>query len=204
MESGIYQIMNIIDNKKYIGSATSLYSRRIRHFYDLENNIHGNRYLQRAYNKYGKKSFKFKILLFCDKQNLIFYEQRAINAFKREELYNICLVAGSSLGIKHSEETKRKKSETQSKENHPMWGKHHSEESKRKISLSHIGKTPWNKNKHHSEETKEKIRQKAINRRRVFCQFCNKKISPGNFKRWHGEKCKKFIITEYKITMEDK
>lgn len=38
-----------------------------------------------------------------------------------------------------------------------MLGKSHSEETKRKISESEKGKTSWNKGKHHSEEVKRKM-----------------------------------------------
>lgn len=43
-----------------------------------------------------------------------------------------------------------------------MKGKHHSEESRRKLSESHKGKTTWNKGKHISEETKAKLSKANI------------------------------------------
>ena len=43
-------------------------------------------------------------------------------------------------GKHHSLETKRKISEANKGENHPLYGKHHSEESKRKMSEAHKGK----------------------------------------------------------------
>lgn len=52
-----------------------------------------------------------------------------------------------SLGTKHSEETRKKMSDSRSGERHPMWGKNHSEESKLKISLSKKGTPAWNKGK---------------------------------------------------------
>lgn len=60
--SGIYGILNIINNKIYIGSSKNISSRLSRHFYDLNRNNHHNQYLQNAYNKYGKESFQ-KIIL---------------------------------------------------------------------------------------------------------------------------------------------
>ena len=56
----------------------------------------------------------------------------------------------SIFGKHHSEETKKKMSETRKGEKHPFYGKHHSEESRRKMSEVRKGK-------HHSEETKRKM-----------------------------------------------
>lgn len=42
---GIYQIINIIDGKRYIGSSNNLHKRRLRHFWMLKNNRHTNYHL---------------------------------------------------------------------------------------------------------------------------------------------------------------
>ena len=57
-----------------------------------------------------------------------------------------------------SEETRRKMSEVQKGEKHPMYGKHHTAETKRKMSESQSGVKNHNFGKHHSEQIKEKIR----------------------------------------------
>ena len=36
MKSGIYKITNLLDKKVYIGSSTSLYTRRANHFYSCK------------------------------------------------------------------------------------------------------------------------------------------------------------------------
>ena len=61
------------------------------------------------------------------------------------------------LGIKLSEETKRKIGEAELGEKHHYYGKHRSEEHKRKISEGHKGKVSSFKGKHHSEESKQKL-----------------------------------------------
>ncbi|MHA1342378.1 MAG: GIY-YIG nuclease family protein [Promethearchaeota archaeon] len=68
LNSGIYQILNKINNKIYIGSAVDLKQRKNSHFNTLDKNKHWNKYLQRSYNKYGKENFKFQILLYCNKK----------------------------------------------------------------------------------------------------------------------------------------
>jgi group I intron endonuclease len=107
-QTGIYKIENILNGKKYIGSATDLRARQILHWRQLEKEIHHSRRLQRAWNKYGPDNFQFHIILICDKQNLICYEQLIIDLYlsaNKKYGYNICPIAGSALGIKRSEET---------------------------------------------------------------------------------------------------
>lgn len=104
--SGIYKITNLINSKVYIGSATCLYTRFYNHKKDLKNNKHCNQHLQNSVNKYNLDNFEFSIIEICDKKELATKEQFYIDSIKPE--YNICKVARSSLGYKHSEETKTK------------------------------------------------------------------------------------------------
>lgn len=104
---GIYQIVNKVNQKKYIGSSIRLQGRRKRHFSELNCNIHHSQALQRAYNKYGKDNFNFFILEYCEVENLLEREQYYLDNLKPE--YNICKIAGNCLGTKNSEETIQKK-----------------------------------------------------------------------------------------------
>jgi group I intron endonuclease len=104
--SGIYQITNNINQRIYIGSAVNIKKRWYQHSSDLRLNRHYSLYLQRSYNKYGAKSFSYSILCLCPKEDLIKMEQFFIDTLKPE--YNISKTAGSCLGLKASEETKRK------------------------------------------------------------------------------------------------
>jgi len=61
-KSGIYKIINVVNNKFYVGSAVDLRKRKTRHFCELRNNRHNNRHLQAAWNKYGEKAFTFVIV----------------------------------------------------------------------------------------------------------------------------------------------
>lgn len=107
MKGGIYQIVNIVTNDAYIGSAINLKNRKARHSRDLKANKHHNILLQRAVNKYGIKNFKFRVIEYVANEGiLIEKEQLYINTLN--PAYNICRIAGSTLGRATTEETKVK------------------------------------------------------------------------------------------------
>ena len=158
--TGIYQIRNILDNKRYIGSAQDFKHREANHFYYLRQGTHHSDYLQNAYNKYGNDAFVFEILLFnINKEKLVYLEQAFIDCLQPE--YNIAPKAGSLLGMpktdehkqklresllghKVGQETRKKISETLKGRyvgsKHPMFGKRHTEEARAKISKAHKGR----------------------------------------------------------------
>jgi group I intron endonuclease len=92
----------------YIGSATNLKNRWSRHKSDLIKKRHHNVHLQRAWDNYGEHAFQFLILEeIYEAQDLIIKEQHYIDLHKSYDPqfgYNICPIAGSSLGIVHSKE----------------------------------------------------------------------------------------------------
>lgn len=142
MTIGVYQIE--VNGKIYIGSASQSISRRwSNHLTELRRGVHGNSRLQRAFNKYGEENFKFSIIEIVENpQDCIFVEQKYIDEFHPE--LNICLIARSSLGIKRSNETKRKIGNASR-------GRRHTEETKKKISDTIKLMPPM------SKETREKL-----------------------------------------------
>ena len=109
--SGVYKIQSKVKPERvYIGSAVSIPERWGNHLYRLARNDHHSIKLQRHYNKYGKNDLVFSIIVGCDKDDLIVTEQFYIDAYN--PWFNICSKAGSLLGFKHSEETKKKMSES--------------------------------------------------------------------------------------------
>lgn len=139
-KSGIYRIRNLINNKFYIGSAINLNKRKNQHFHYLRKNKHHNKPLQNSFNKYDEKSFIFEVMCYCYKEDLVTNEQFYIDKYKPQ--YNICKIAGSSLGRKPTEETIIKMKISHSKRNCK-----HSKETKFKISLSNKGKIISSKQK---------------------------------------------------------
>lgn len=61
-QKGIYQILNLINNKCYIGQSVDIKNRIYNHFGNLRANIHHNSHLQSSFNKYGEEHFKVNIL----------------------------------------------------------------------------------------------------------------------------------------------
>lgn len=116
--SGVYAIINIINGGIYVGSAIRIFGRRTDHFRDLLNQKHKTPKLQNAYNKYGVDAFRFVILSFIDNptvSDLRKKEQYFIDYFGIKNVYNTNPASDSWLGRKHSEESKKKMSEAQTK-----------------------------------------------------------------------------------------
>lgn len=93
MNSGIYQIRNVIDDNIYLGRTVNFKKRWNQHRHDLQKNCHSNRYLQNAWNKHGEENFVFEVLeRFSNKSFLIRLEQYYIDNLEPE--YNMCPTAG--------------------------------------------------------------------------------------------------------------
>ena len=113
--SGIYVIINISNNKIYVGSSVNIKKRINRHFNELRKNRHCNKDLQNSWNKNGEKMFINEVLEEVENHNeLVKREQYYIdmkNASKLTFGYNLCSKAYNSLGYRHTKETKEKMSE---------------------------------------------------------------------------------------------
>lgn len=76
---GIYRIKNLSNNKCYYGSSKEIEKRLKRHRKELNNNIHINCILQRAWNKYGENNFLFELIEECDIDVLLETEQKYLD-----------------------------------------------------------------------------------------------------------------------------
>lgn len=103
---GIYEIVNIQNQKRYVGSAVDFDHRWKEHRKFLRAEKHHSPHLQRAWNKHGADAFEFRVIRFCEPDRLIAEEQAEFDRCKPE--YNICPNAGSTLGRRHSAQTRRK------------------------------------------------------------------------------------------------
>jgi len=105
-KSGIYRWVNVVNNKSYIGSSINL-GRRFKEYYNYKHisEVKRNFPIHNALLKYGYYSFKLEILEYCESSVLIKREQYYLDNLKPE--YNVLKIAGSMLGFKHSEFTKK-------------------------------------------------------------------------------------------------
>lgn len=105
MKSGIYKIVNILNGKFYVGSSKNIEVRWGKHLQKLRSNKHPNIHLQRSYNK-DSSAFIIEVIELCNVDDLIAREQYWIDTLNPH--YNICKIAGNSIGVKRSEGTKQK------------------------------------------------------------------------------------------------
>lgn len=129
MNSGIYAIINIETNAKYIGQAFDVLARIKDHKLRLKRGA-DVKYLQAAYDKYGEDKFKYEVLEYCEKDKLDILEQQYIKQFKSNiKPYGYNLTSGGQ-GSRHlvwTEESRKKLSESRK-------GKPLSNETKQKLS----------------------------------------------------------------------
>lgn len=164
--SGIYKIQSKIKPERiYIGSAKDTKQRQRHHLCYLRTNKHRNTKLQNHYNKYKESDLIFSVILGCNIEDLIIHEQYFIDAIN--PWFNICKVAGSSLGRKHSIESIRKMSEIKKGKVGVRNGWKLSEEDRKKLSDARKGikfsietrnrLSESHKGKKKSEETRKRM-----------------------------------------------
>lgn len=110
-KSGIYLILCTSNMKGYIGSSCNLHSRLNNHILTFINKTHKNKYLQRAWNKYGEKGFEFFIVEYCNRNDLQEREQFYINLYNTNYKfngYNLSCVKRRNEGYRHTGNTRKK------------------------------------------------------------------------------------------------
>jgi group I intron endonuclease len=96
--SGIYQITCLPTGKIYVGSAVDIRRRWQHHCDVLKRHAHRNKYLQAAWDKYGKDNFVCDVLEVVHRDNLLTTEQKWIDQTQctnREIGFNLYEIAGS-------------------------------------------------------------------------------------------------------------
>ena len=213
-KSGIYRWTNLINDKSYVGSAVKL-NRRLSDYYCIDKfkriRIKGRSLISNAILKYKINNFNLDILEYCEPNIIIEREQYYLDLLKPE--YNICKIAGSSLGRKLSKEA-RINIGMRNKNNPSMLNKHHTNDTK--LLLSALRKGPKNPmyGKHHTKETKLKIKMSVIKTIQIKGSYKNsmlgkhhsdetiKKISESNklYKKYN----KMSLETKLKLSLTSK
>lgn len=151
MPSGVYVIVNKVNNKQYVGSAIDLAQRKTVHFTKLRHNKHASRHLQAAFKKHGEDAFSFSVLETLespDRATLLACEQKWMDMLR--PAYNKRLVADSNLGIPMPESLKVHNSVAMSAWRATPDGVRHKEK------LREIAKASW------ADPTKKAKRVEAI------------------------------------------
>jgi group I intron endonuclease len=118
-KAAVYIYQNILDKDKiYIGSSANVARRLIQHKYSFNKNIKNCPKFYNCVNKYGWNNFRVGILEYLNLSNVntgvISKALLKKSLLEREQFYldvinptlNINKIAGSTLGFKHSEETR--------------------------------------------------------------------------------------------------
>ena len=148
MQPCIYIIENAaVPSKVYIGSAVDFKHRCGAHMRLLALGRHHSIKLQRSYAKHGVENFSIRPLLYCERKDLLYYEQRAIDMYDAARKgYNMNPTAGSNAGRIWSPEVRArmsvaKKGVLQTKSGNTRKGRIASKEHCERISTALKGKT---------------------------------------------------------------
>jgi len=199
----IYSILNTVNYKVYIGQTGVPKNRWSAHKCEAKSKrLHYP--IHRAIRKYGVDSFQFSIIEICDDNEVDELEKFWIKEFDSRNSdmgYNLAVGGNVSSGWHHTEESKRKISESNMGKEMPshteewkrymseiMTGRVITEEWKQKLSDSNKGKLRSNETRQrisevkegttHSEETKQKMSKAKIGKKKS--EEMKKKISGEN------------------------
>lgn len=150
----IYAIINIVDDKHYIGQTFDRDFRWKEHLKSLKGFYHHSILLQRAWCKYGSSNFIFVVLEVLDSVDKLNEREVYWGKLLKPE-YNIAPLGGSMRGYKHTEEARLNMS------NAHKGKKQHSEEEKLKRSERMKG-NKFNKGR---KQTPEEIEARAKHHR---------------------------------------
>lgn len=171
MARGIYKIINVVNNKFYVGSAVDLKRRKTRHFSELRTGKHNNSKLQNSWNKHGEQAFVFVVVEdLSPEADLLAAENIWLKKHVgKEYCYNIGVDATSPmLGV--------------SGELSPTWGYKHTKQALQKITESSKGRK-------RSEESVRKGAVYLIGKPRsaeVRAKISATLMGEGNY--WYGKK----------------
>lgn len=105
MTCGIYEIVNTVNGKRYVGSSIDIESRWNAHLRELRRGTHHAHHLQHSFNKYGEEMFTMRCIIACEREQLIPLEQAELDSGYD---YNSSPTAGNTLGMKFSDEARER------------------------------------------------------------------------------------------------
>jgi group I intron endonuclease len=198
MQGIVYKITNTINGMAYVGQTTKTLAQRwTEHIYDSvgKRRRKYNSYLHLAIEKYGKENFTTEVLNVCvDKTSLDAVERFYINTLStvRPDGYNISL---GGTGVMHG---RKMSAEARAKISAGLIGHagskfKHTEEAKKKISES-LKNNFRSLGRKHSEETKQKMREAHLGRE--FSDEHRQKLSIAKIAYWEKKRNSILQVTE--------
>jgi group I intron endonuclease len=140
----VYLVTNRVNGKRYVGKTVRTLERR---WYEHVTHSHGGSEemtLYQAIRKHGADAFELSVLEECANEEQLDEAERKwireLGTFRRE--YNMTEGGDGLKGYRHTEETKRKMSESRKGARNPFYGR-----------------TDWRRQGPLSEATKEKLRK---------------------------------------------
>ncbi|MBR5604201.1 MAG: GIY-YIG nuclease family protein [Bacteroidales bacterium] len=118
-KSGIYEIYNTKNQKRYIGQSIHIRTRLFKHINELNKNQHKNQHLQNSWNKYNYDSFKFRVIEYCSVDELDSKEDYYISLYHSNDSlfgFNYRIDNKTNRGLKWSEEQRKKMQQQINKE----------------------------------------------------------------------------------------
>lgn len=218
MTAGIYHIKNNISGGVYYGRSVDVEDRLIHHKRELNRNVHRNKRLQNAWNKYGSEAFTFQLLWeedinkLCDLEGFVLeYMWGDSRLYNHHKLSFGGFEPGNKIGcFKRSEQTKKNMSKAftgrvfseshRQKIKESKTGKKASDSAKKKMSELRIGKPrpqSWHDKMAEYRANNPNPMQGKVSPMRgkkfptIACEHCGKEASKGNYLRWHGANCKR-------------
>lgn len=146
-KTGVYCLVNLINGNIYIGSSVNIYGRMTNYLNNtfLKHRKNNNMPIILALLKYGQENFAVLILEYVNIEKLSVRETYYITNLL--PYYNVLKQGYSSIGFKHTQETKQMLSELAK-------NRTHSDKTKTLISKALVGENNPFYNKNHSMESK--------------------------------------------------
>lgn len=218
MANVIYKIINVVNNKFYVGSTNNMLQRAATHRKRLRAGKHHAKHLQSAWNKYGEASFVFAVVeTLPDDVSLFEAEDRWLaEHYGKEYCYNASRYADAPMrgrigalhfayGSTMPDDQRNKVSAGLKKYyaeggTHPRLGQSLTEESRAKISASRKGKNAGSEHYRFGKTLSEEVRKKIGDAQRGKPKKAGRRLSPegrakiaaavaaGHFDHWTGRK----------------
>ena len=178
-EPGVYKIVNLITKDTYIGSTINIYNRYYSHWFLLKKLNHDNYKIREHSKLYGRESFIFEVIEYCDRNIMLEREQYYFDLIKPS--YNAWNNVYNAKGRSYSLEVLKKLQENApvitDKKDHrnkllAVWAKRKKDPNYREKYLKQLDRTGWK----HSEQTKQLFskQRRGVKKSKQHCENIRK------------------------------